>query len=730
MATADGLVRYDGHTFRTYNSLNTSGIEFSRLLRVGIDQSGLIWVSSAQGNVSSFDGEHFKARSPEEIPNFSPLNEPYAIAEETGRLGSPKGQRIPFVKDYYLDSLNQHIRIDSTFVRIGEETVLENGEFRGGFQDSENTIWIYTRNAGIYQIQRSMVRNITHIGGLSFQNAYSITETSRGEVWLVAAPVGTVRIRQGKAELVNLPGQINAGLKNSFIFYDSYTSKLYASPWNDGLWKLDEAGDWIRQAWFDDVHQPGAYVAAMHRSRDGLLLIGTSKGDLVVKDDHRRFPLETRTGQRFENIRTIKELEDGSFFLGSHGNGLFHLKPDWSWKHYTREAGISSNLIRDIYAVSADTLWLATEDHGLNRLVFGEDGIISESVRITPSDGLLHHGLHRIISDEYGYLWINTNGGIMRIEEQHLQAFANGTVSNLNFYSLTDTNGLVNREGNGGKGNSGITLHNGLIVFPGQAGLVAINPADFVTMENTGLNQTVIEYISLYDATFDIRQGEESMYLPLGQRDFRIRFTLPHFKTPEGLSFTYQLEGLDNVPRTEKQRHATYTNVPPGNYAFRVAGTHLSGSQSDAVLHLIVPHHFYETKTFYAFVGLAVILIGLTFHKVRTKRLMANEKRMRSLLNLQTCYVIRTNLAGTYTYANPRYAETFGFIHGATSGAELAKMSLSFMHTIVAEDRPKAEQTIQELLKSPSDQVLQAEIRKPLINGGARLHDMGFFCHL
>lgn len=722
MATADGLLRFDGYEFRTYNSLNTEGLEHSRILHVGIDTKGLIWAASAYDAVGTFDGRKFQSRAADEIPGFNPdAAGPYAIARQVGKLGSSKGHAIPFEQQVYLQGLQQPIRIDSTSVRIGGQVVLRDGEFRGGFFDDERTVWVYTRNAGIYQIQRNMLRNITDFGELSIENAYSITQTSKGDIWVAANPAGHVKIADGRATVVNKAHEVdNKDIDSSFIHYDASENTLYASPARGGLWRLDASGAWEEQAWFDDFFTPhNGRVDVMHRSRAGALFIGTTGGLLIkdAKDAEKPFLLQSKTGRAFENIRTIKELKDGSLLMGSNGDGLTHLQPDWSWRHYSREDGLSSNFIRDIYVSSPDTLWLATEDHGLDRVILGPDGALTGHVNLTPAAGLLHHGLHRIIADEYGYFWINTNGGIMRVAERELHAFADGKTPGIISYNLTENSGLANREGNGGKGNSGIRLHNGLIAFPGQAGLVLINPSDFSNIAEFQLNELMVDHIILRGEQLHLHSDRSGIRLPRGQRDFRIHFTLPHFQSPQGVKFTYKLRGLDRFAKSVTNRQASYTNVPPGEYLFELTATHLGGAQRQTSLALVVPHYFYETRAFKAIIALLLLLGAFSFYRRRTKSLLANEKRMRSLLNLQTCYVVRTDLSGHYSYANPKFREAFGLApETATGKRKRSEKKDSFMAAIVPEDRQKIGQTIQKLLQHP-DKVFQTDVRMPLHDG-------------
>jgi PAS domain S-box-containing protein len=61
------------------------------------------------------------------------------------------------------------------------------------------------------------------------------------------------------------------------------------------------------------------------------------------------------------------------------------------------------------------------------------------------------------------------------------------------------------------------------------------------------------------------------------------------------------------------------------------------------------------------------------------KLLGANERKLQSLINSQTNYVIRTDMQGYYTYVNPKFRDTFGYLYDQNETARLlAESELKF----------------------------------------------------
>ncbi|AXJ00712.1 ligand-binding sensor domain-containing protein [Cyclonatronum proteinivorum] len=433
MATYDGLVRFDGYAFKVFNRINTYGLSTNRLLSLGFDEHGKLWLASPYGNLSAFDGVSFTNHDQTDLRELPFLEGFDDIANQVGRLGSALGGAIPFLTNHELAD-GTPIRIDSTAVTINNQIVLGNQELRGGFEDEEGTVWVYTRNNGLFQIRESRVRNFSDRNGISFENTYSVFEPNPQELWIKGFMNFAIRY-DGNTGTINNFNIINGENRSfQYMFADPLDGSVYAYSEAVGLRKFTD-GEWPEISWFSSLfgraepERPG--IHATHRTQNGDLFIGTAHG-LIVDQNGTSEWVKDKTGHNFRWVRTIRETEDGLLWMGTNGFGIYQLNPaDWSWRQFTTANGLSSDFIRDIHFSHPDTLWLATQDRGLNRIILDDDGFISDSAQILPANGLLNHGLHRIIADAYGYLWVNSNGGIMLFEEENLNAYASGLTRQL-----------------------------------------------------------------------------------------------------------------------------------------------------------------------------------------------------------------------------------------------------------------------------------------------------------
>ncbi|MCC5814560.1 MAG: SpoIIE family protein phosphatase [Leptospira sp.] len=92
-------------------------------------------------------------------------------------------------------------------------------------------------------------------------------------------------------------------------------------------------------------------------------------------------------------------------------------------------------------------------------------------------------------------------------------------------------------------------------------------------------------------------------------------------------------------------------------------------------------------------------------------KLHENEEKLRGMLESQTCYVIRTDLEGNYTYVNKNFMDVFGYIYGTDT-----ILGNSCMNSIYQDDHEKTRKVISELFSDPT-RTIQVELRKPLKDG-------------
>jgi signal transduction histidine kinase len=116
---------------------------------------------------------------------------------------------------------------------------------------------------------------------------------------------------------------------------------------------------------------------------------------------------------------------------------------------------------------------------------------------------------------------------------------------------------------------------------------------------------------------------------PATARTLSLRFAAPEFVAPEQLRLAYRLDGFDSdwIEAAPGRRIATYTNLPHGDYVFRVRARNADGVEApaEARLALQVLPFWWETGWARALfvllsLGLAAAIVGLRIRQLQMQR--------------------------------------------------------------------------------------------------------------
>ncbi|MBB3057654.1 hybrid sensor histidine kinase/response regulator [Mucilaginibacter gotjawali] len=278
---------------------------------------------------------------------------------------------------------------------------------------------------------------------------------------------------------------------------------------------------------------------------------------------------------------------DNKIWIGTQGGGLDRF--DQVTHRFTnyqangkKGATISSNTIHDIFLDSHKNVWVCTQD-GLNKYVRSSNSFLTYSTK----DGFASNVFKRITEDNNGNLWVITetgvsslNPGTMKIEnfDEDDGVFASSAI----FKQNDDQMFLA--------GNKGIVSFNPLnINYNKQAPPVYFS--DFQIFNKSvvpGANSVLKEPI----------QNAKEIVLNYDQSVFSIEFVALNYTHTEKNNYAYKLDGFDKRWNyVGPQRKATYTNLNPGTYTFRVKASNNDGvwNNSGRSLTIVITPPWYLT---------------------------------------------------------------------------------------------------------------------------------------
>lgn len=549
-------------------------------------------------------------------------------------------ERLPIETDPFINRPNTILIRNNETIFFGNQVVIdghiifETEAVKTGFIDREGSIWVTSERNGLYQLRKSIITNLFLYNGLPIENIYPIIQDSRGDVWAGSLLTGVYRFREEGTDFWD-NGNSSLNTTQTRFLYQDGDSTIYMGSWRDGLWKFID-NDWVHVSELEQFfEESSATVEGMLRADDGTLFIGT-RSRTILERDGKYQTMEDSLGSGFEGVRVIRQSSDNTLFFGTNGEGIGILKPSRKRTTITIENGLLSNFIRDIFIESQDTLWVATENRGLARVLLNPNKTVESIQTIHSEDGLIDNSLHRIIADAQNNFWVSSNSGIMKISRRDLNAYADEDLDNLSVTSYNQQDGMINSEANGGVQTAGVLTDDNEIWFPNQKGITILNLSEPDLVEKTRMIKPQIEDVILPDTTLFV-SNDTTVSIPRGQRNFNIRFTAPNFAYPERVSFKYRLSGVsDDWIAANKSREAVFTNLNPGTHQFDVQTDPGNGNLSNASINLIVPPYFYETTVFYiimTFIGGLFLYGGV---KYRTHALVMREQKLQKRVDQQT----------------------------------------------------------------------------------------------
>jgi signal transduction histidine kinase/ligand-binding sensor domain-containing protein len=299
----------------------------------------------------------------------------------------------------------------------------------------------------------------------------------------------------------------------------------------------------------------------------------------------------------------------GRVLLGYSGDRIARLSGN-SVEHFGRSEGLNVGNVTSIAARHQD-VWIGG-DEGLAHF----DGI--RFVALSSAEGNPFTGISGIVAPEGGDLWLNGNAGIVHLARAELQRAIGDAQYRVQVELFDRLDGLHGYARQLRPSPSAFEGSDGYIWFATQVGLVGINPA---RIERNPLAPPVTIW-SIEGRSVQYPAAEPPT-LPKYTTHVRIEYTASSLQIPERVRFRYRLDGLDKEWQdVGDRREATYTNLGPGRYSFRVVAANNDGvwNNAGATLTFSIAPAFYQTNWFY---GLCLLLaFGLLWllYKVRIRQ--------------------------------------------------------------------------------------------------------------
>ena len=387
----------------------------------------------------------------------------------------------------------------------------------------------------------------------------------------------------------------------------------------------------------DSTSLPSPNGSALLEDRNGAMWVGTLGGGLGMLCDgcttfrnYRVLPsMDGRPGLGGSSVETLYEDKQGAIWIGLRSAGLARLDPRTDRiEHYRARPGVAGRLGND------SVTWIGEDREG--RLWVGHGAGIS---RATPdASGSLYfqnystNAVGGVVQDDDGHFWISTTVGISRLDA------ATGQFTHFGARDGAQLMGyFISASGR---------FPDGRIAFGGVSGVTVFDPRKVSAMSQTyrvtltAMNLARANAVAAADVWGQWMRGvragqrEREVVLPPDGDDLSLEFSAMAFMDPQGVRYAYRMDGVneDWVEVDARRRLASYNNLGPGRYTFRVRARGAYGAWGPE---LVIPLRLTPPwwRTWMAYLGYALVaalLLGGLAWEVR-QRLSERKRAQRDI---------------------------------------------------------------------------------------------------
>lgn len=491
--------------------------------------------------------------------------------------------------------------------RVRQDTVLKDVEINQVLVDSEGNTWVATHGRGLYKYY---LQDFDKISPPDLKVVMAVHRDRHGVIWVGSTTKGLWSFHGD--EVQSYYAKDDTYRNSVFAIAEAPEGTLWVAT-GSGLGRYDRERDQFH--WYTTADGLShSVVLNIAFDKAGHLYVGTYDGGVNIFD-----------GEKFTAITT----DDG---LSSDAVGAIHYSSYYNKLFVGTEYGLNvledhvaqSVSIPEIVNVSITTLQSFRDSlvligtGGAGIVVFNPES--SKKKMLTTFQGLASDFIYFVAPDSNGYIWIGSEKGITRARlSRELEI-----VESLHY---DYENGLHGVETN----QNAFYLDDEVKLFGLIDGLYRFNDTERETFRCFDLHMTGVD---LFYGAYPVRRYADSLFgffqlplepaLPSDANHITFRYNRVDKHYPKSVKFRYLLENFDktwSLPSSNTE--VTYSNLPPGDYVFRVIATDNHGSWSPETISypFTIKTPFYKTAAFLVgvFILLAATVTLVLYVRVRSR---------------------------------------------------------------------------------------------------------------
>ncbi|MGQ0279051.1 sensor histidine kinase [Sphingopyxis sp. Q841] len=567
-------------------------VQLSGRPKIALDRSGALWVSDSIGTRMLFDSIGTRVKSRAVIPPVPGIMRASIVFDRNGGIWGTTGATGIF---HIADPLAGRGSSGSLVHRFGAANGLTSDTTYAPFVDREGNVWI-TTEGGIDQFRRAAAEQSAAIPA-DPANGLAMARSSEGSIYIAA-----------RGAVFQIPPN---GIPTPILKLRTNQVSM-CSARNGGVWVI-EPGKTVRldkeRIRILSGYPGGGAKIACAEDGAGILWLGLATGALLWRDQ--------AGWHRAEG--SLADLKLWDMTTGPSGDLVLITPPD----------------IAIVRGRHLSTIKLAPMAIGTPWAAMSGNGPAAKDLFISGSSGLVRmrdNQLHRLDEKRFpwitwirtlqqtsdGKTWLFSRTGVYRVATTDLDRAFDDPRAPLPYTKFDALDGLASTVQQGGfAGPQSAVAGDGKIWFLNRQGTAFFDPAKL--QPNSLPPPVTIRSLASSDRTW---RDPVDVVLAAGTRTVDIVYAGLSFTVPQRVQFLYRLDGVDDAwVDAGSRRTASYSNLGPGRYKFRVIARNSDGvwNRTGATLTFEIKPTFLQSWLFKLLCAAALLALMWLAYSLRLR---------------------------------------------------------------------------------------------------------------
>jgi len=574
---------------KTAGSPDFSSFNDFEVFNVLYDSKGYYWIATNKKGLVRFDPSSNKSTTivlPSPIKNET-IRFDVAIEDRKGNI--------------WAGSSNGLFRIDPITLRVEyfssdhtTDASLSHNEINAISEDRNHFLWIGTVGGGINKLipRNPGFKNFSlskYMSGTTTGSYVMALQQLDNYIWFtnIWDQVGRINMQTGSTQVLTRP-LLPAG-------YSWYSEGTIIKNKNDELSVLNGEYQYrILQEGAGKVsvqsqHSPGLYYIYQSKNGKTWPMVKVSAEKTFQRND-------TIYGNQY--FYDTKEDSEGNLWIGT-SKGLIKFSPSKNlFTHYQHNDNNRNSISSDfIYALEIDddyeNIWMAAYNGALCAYNI-KSGTFKH---YSKEDGLSDNTVNSIEKDSHGNLWFSSNNGISAY---------NANTKTFRNYSVAD--GLLNEEFNR---RSSFKNENGWLFFGGVSGIDYFHP-DSIIETNISSNLAFTSFMVFNtDYIPDKSNTIPVIELKPDGRNITVEFASLDYNDQQKIQYAYRVNNNAEWIKTGNQNTLSFSDLSTGDHRLFVRSTNSEGMWLDNEIACLIIVHPWWWETWWFRVGIGLLGIGI-----------------------------------------------------------------------------------------------------------------------